>query len=349
MWLVSLLICIFILGIIILVHEFGHFIVAKKSGVFIYEFSIGMGPVIFSHKGKDGIFYNLRALPIGGFVQMAGEVGEDDEKVKKEQFMCNRPWYQRIAILCAGVFNNFVLAILLLFLLACIWGPTSSTPKIAAVTEDSAAASAGILEGDIITSINGHEFSSWDVGQIYLYYTTKDNVYTFGLKHQDGTTETVEVIPQIIKDDEGNETRVFGIQLDNSREKNVWECIKYAFEKFVNVIHSMAITVWGLISGQLSVQSLSGPVGIYKVIDQSVQYGIQQLIYITAFLSINVGFINILPFPAFDGGHVLFLIIEKIKGSPVNPNVENIINLIGFALLMILMIYITIKDIIFFF
>lgn len=349
MWLVSLLICIFILGIIILVHEFGHFIVAKKSGVFIYEFSIGMGPVIFSHKGKDGIFYNLRALPIGGFVQMAGEVGEDDEKVKKEQFMCNRPWYQRIAILCAGVFNNFVLAILLLFLLACIWGPTSSTPKIAAVTEGSAAASAGILEGDIITSINGHEFSSWDVGQIYLYYTTKDNVYTFGLKHQDGTTETVEVIPQIIKDDEGNETRVFGIQLDNSREKNVWECIKYAFEKFVNVIHSMAITVWGLISGQLSVQSLSGPVGIYKVIDQSVQYGIQQLIYITAFLSINVGFINILPFPAFDGGHVLFLIIEKIKGSPVNPNVENIINLIGFALLMILMIYITIKDIIFFF
>ena len=349
MWLVSLLICIFILGIIILVHEFGHFIVAKKSGVFIYEFSIGMGPVIFSHKGKDGIFYNLRALPIGGFVQMAGEVGEDDEKVKKEQFMCNRPWYQRIAILCAGVFNNFVLAILLLFLLACIWGPTSSTPKIAAVTEDSAAASAGILEGDIITSINGHEFSSWDVGQIYLYYTTKDNVYTFGLKHQDGTTETVEVIPQIIKDDEGNETRVFGIQLDNSREKNVWECIKYAFEKFVNVIHSMAITVWGLISGQLSVQSLPGPVGIYKVIDQSVQYGIQQLIYITAFLSINVGFINILPFPAFDGGHVLFLIIEKIKGSPVNPNVENIINLIGFALLMILMIYITIKDIIFFF
>src|SRR5699024_1219428 len=121
---------IFILGIIILVHEFGHFIVAKKSGGFIYEFSIGMGPVIFSHKGKDGIFYNLRALPIGGFVQMAGEVGEDDEKVKKEQFMCNRPWYQRIAILCAGVFNNFVLAILLLFLLACIWGPTSSTPKI---------------------------------------------------------------------------------------------------------------------------------------------------------------------------------------------------------------------------
>ena len=263
--------------------------------------------------------------------------------------MCNRPWYQRLAILCAGVFNNFVLAIVLLFLLACIWGPTSSTPKVLSVVEGSAAATSGIREGDIITGINGHEFSSWDVGQIYLYYKDSDNVYSFGVTHSDGSSEVLEITPQVQTDDDGNETKVFGIQIDNSREKNLWENICYAFQKFVDVIHSMAITIWGLISGQLSVQSLSGPVGIYKVIDTSIQYGLQQLIYITAFLSINVGFINILPFPAFDGGHVLFLIIEKIKGSPVNPNVENVINLIGFGLLMLLMIYITIKDIIFFF
>lgn len=349
MWLISLLVCIFILGIIILVHEFGHFITAKKSGVYIYEFSIGMGPIIYTHKGKDGIDYNIRAFPIGGFVQMAGEVGEDDEKIKKEQFMCNRPWYQRLMILCAGVFNNFVLAILLLFLLAVIWGPTSSTPKVLSVVEGSAAENSGIKAGDIITSINGHEFTSWDVGQIYLYYKNPDNVYTFGIKHSDGQTETLEITPEVTEDENGNETKIFGIQIDNSREKNIWESIQYAFEKFWDVIHSMAITIWGLISGQLSIQSLSGPVGIYKVIDTSIQYGIQQLIYITAFLSINVGFINILPFPAFDGGHVLFMIIEKIKGSPVNPNVENIINLIGFGLLMLLMIYITIKDIIVFF
>ena len=349
MWLISLLICIFILGIIILIHEFGHFIVAKKSGVFIYEFSIGMGPVIFSHKGKDGIFYNLRALPIGGFVQMAGEVGEDDENVKKEQFMCNRPWYQRLAILCAGVFNNFILAIVLLFIMALIWGPTSNIPRILSVVEDSAAATAGLQEGDIITSINGHEFTSWDVGQIYLYYKNNNEAYSFGVRHTDGTEEVIDIVPKVETDTEGNETKIFGIQIDTSREKNLWESIKFAFEKFWDVIHSMAITIWGLISGQLSVQSLSGPVGIYKVIDTSLQYGIQQLIYITAFLSINVGFINILPFPAFDGGHVLFLIIEKIKGSPVNPNIENVINLIGFGLLMLLMIYITIKDIIFFF
>ena len=129
-----------------------------------------MGPVVYSHKGRDGINYNIRAFPIGGFVQMAGEVYEDDKKIKKEQFMCNRPWYQRLAILVAGVFNNFVLALVLLFVMALIWGPTSSTPKILAVQEDSAASVAGMKSGDTITAINGHKFSSWDVGQIYLYY-----------------------------------------------------------------------------------------------------------------------------------------------------------------------------------
>ena len=180
MWFISLIIFILVLGLIVLVHEFGHFICAKKSGVFIYEFSIGMGPVLFSHKGRDGINYNIRALPIGGFGQMAGEVYEDAEEIPKEKFMCNKPWYQRLCILCAGVFNNFVLAIVLLFVMALIWGPTSSTPKVLNVLDDSAASKAGMLPGDIITSINGHKFSSWDVGQIYLYYKDSDNIYDFG-------------------------------------------------------------------------------------------------------------------------------------------------------------------------
>lgn len=346
MWIFSLLIFIFILGLIILVHEFGHFICAKKSGVFIYEFSIGMGPVIFSHKGKDGIDYNIRALPIGGFVQMAGEVYEDDTKIPKEKFMCNRPWYQRLFILVAGVFNNFVLALVLLFVMALIWGPTSSVPKILSVHADSAAEVAGIKNGDIITSINGHKFDSWDVGQIYLYYKNSDNVYQFGVTHADGSTEVLEVVPKITKNKDGREVKVYGIQIDNSRPKNLWESIKFTFEKFVNVIKSMAVTVGGLITGQVSISNLSGPVGIYKVVDDSVKYGLQQLIYITAFLSINVGFINILPFPAFDGGHVFFMILEKIKGSKINPKFENICNMVGFVLLMLLMVVITIQDII---
>ena len=349
MWIFSLIIFILVLGLIILVHEFGHFICAKKSGVHIYEFSIGMGPLIFTHKGKDGIDYNIRALPIGGFVQMAGEVYEDDGKIPKEKFMCNRPWYQRLMILVAGVFNNFVLAIVLLFILAIIWGPTSSTPKVLNVQKDSAASISGMQSGDIITAINGHEFTSWDVGQIYLYYKNNDNVYTFDVTHENGEKETLTLVPKITKDEKGNETKTFGIQIDNRREKNFIECVKFTFQKFIDVMKSMAITVWGLLTGQVSASNLSGPVGIYKVVDQSVKYGLQQLIYITAFLSINVGFINILPFPAFDGGHVFFMILEKLKGSKLNAKFENTCNMIGFALLMLLMLYITVQDIIKFF
>ncbi len=345
MWIISLLIFILILGIIILVHEFGHFICAKKSGVYIYEFSIGMGPVIYSRKGRDGISYNVRAFPIGGFVQMAGEVYEDDKKIKKEQFMCNRPWYQRLLILIAGVFNNFVLALVLLFIMALIWGPTSSVPKVLNVQENSAASVAGMKSGDIITSINGHAFSSWDVGQIYLYYKNTDNLYTFDVKREDGSIDTLKLTPKIETDEDGNERKVFGIQIDNRRPSGILESIKFTFQKFKDIIHSMIITVWGLISGQVSISNLSGPVGIYKVVDQSVQYGLHQLIYITAFLSINVGFINILPFPAFDGGHVFFMILEKIKGKPLNAKFESICNGIGFALLMLLMLFITIQDI----
>ncbi len=343
MWILSLLLFILILGIIILVHEFGHFIWAKTCGVYIYEFSIGMGPVIFSHKGKDGIYYNIRAFPIGGFVQMAGEIYEDDSEIKKEKFLCNRPWYQRLVILVAGVMNNFILALVLLFVMALIWGPTSSNPTILDVQEGSAAMEVGLQDGDKITAINGHHFDSWDVGQIYLYYKDADGVYEFEIE-RNGETKTFEITPKTVEED-GEERKVFGIQMDNTAPKGFLQSIGFVFRKFWDVICSMAVTVWGLISGQVSVSNLSGPVGIYQVVDQSVQYGIQQLIYITAFLSINVGFINILPFPAFDGGHVFFMIIEKIKGSKINAKFENVCTMIGFALLMLLMVVITIQDI----
>lgn len=346
MWILSLLLFIVILGVIILVHEFGHYICAKKSGVFIYEFSIGMGPVVFSHKGKDGINYNIRALPIGGFVQMAGEVYEDDSEIPKEKFLCNRPWYQRLLVLSAGVINNFLLALLLLFCLSFFWGATNTTNEVLSVAQDSAAMKQGMQDGDKIVGINNHKVTNWDVGQIYLYYKVDNNTYTFDVIHKNGEKETLKIVPDVVKDEEGNESNVFGIQMNVDSDKGLLASLKYAFVKFGNVIHSMAITLGGLFTGQLSVNNLSGPVGIYKVIDTSMRYGLAQIIYITAFLCINVGFINILPFPAFDGGHIFFMIVEKIKGSPVNVKFESICNMVGFALLMLLMIYITIKDII---
>ena len=350
MWFISLLVLIFILGIIILVHEFGHFIWAKIFKVHIYEFSIGMGPIIFTHKGKDKVDYNIRAIPIGGFVSMAGEVYEDDEKIDKKAFMCNKPWYQRVIILVAGVFNNFLLAILILFISSLIWGGTINIPEVKDVVADMPMAEAGIVAGDKILEINGRKVSNWDNAQILLIMKSKDNIYDLKIEHNDGDIENIKVSPIVEKDEEtGIETQVFGVYIEQETMTGLWGSIKYSFIKFGSIVNSMALTIEGLFTGKISIQALSGPVGMYEVVDESISYGISYMLYIIAFLSINVGFINILPFPAFDGGHVFFLIIEKIKGSPVNSKFENACHLIGFALLFLLMIYITIQDVIRFF
>lgn len=354
LFIIKILLLIFILGIIILVHEFGHFIWAKTFGVHIYEFSIGMGPLLHTHKGKkDGINYNIRAIPIGGFVSMAGEVydsGEVDEnnkKIKKDKLMCNKKWWQRLIILVAGVVNNFILAIVILFIYTLIWGGGAITPKVLNVVEDKPAAAAGLKSGDVITNINGYNVSSWDKAQIILYYKNTNEYYTFEVKHTDGTKEEIRIKPEIIKDEEtGAESKLFGIQIDAEDTSNVFKSFIYSIRKFNSIISSMVYTIWGLISGKIGLSALSGPVGIYEAVGETINYGINYFLYILAFLSINVGFINILPFPAFDGGHVLFLIIEKIKGSPVNAKIENTCHLIGFILVFLLMIVVTISDII---
>lgn len=343
MWFVTLLLLIFILGIIILVHEFGHFITAKKAGVYIYEFSIGMGPVIHKHKGKDGIYYNIRAFPIGGFVSMAGEVYEDDGKISPDKFLCNKRWYERLIILAAGVFNNFIMAFLFLFFLALIWGPSPITPVLGEIQDGSAAMEAGLLEGDKIVAINDHKVSSWDAAQIYLYYKNDSGVYHFEVE-RNGSIKSIEITPKTINED-GEERKVFGFKIASTEDQSFLSSIKYAWQKFWTIIHSMILTLAGLFTGRLSLNALSGPVGMYQVVGQSIQYGVSQIMYLIALLSINVGFLNILPFPAFDGGRIFFMIIEKIKGSKINPTLENTMNNIGFILLMILMVYITIQDI----
>lgn len=347
MWFLTLIVFILLLGIIVLVHEFGHFIWAKKFGVYIYEFSIGMGPVIFSKTGKkDGIKYNIRAFPIGGFVSMAGEVYEDDNKVPKEKCLCNKPVWQRIIVMAAGVMNNFILAIVVLFLMACIWGSNSLKPEILSVVDDYPMAEAGIVKGDVILSINNHRVRSWDEATIVLYYKNKNDYYDFKIKHEDGTTENYKITPKKVTDEDGNEQKVFGVNINQKETYGLWNKIKYAFEKFGAVVSSMWLTLAGLITGKISVGALSGPVGIYTVVGESMSLGINYVIYLLAYLSINVGVINILPFPAFDGGRIFFLIVEKIKGSPVNQKFENLCHTIGFILLMILILGITIKDII---
>lgn len=347
MWILTLLLFIVILSLIILVHELGHFLWARKFGVHIYEFSIGMGPVIYSRTGKKNkIPFNIRAFPIGGFVQMAGEVYEDDTDIPKKKFMCNKPWLQRLMIIIAGVVNNFILALLLLFVYALIWGAPNIKSQVGEVSTEYPAYKAGIRENDRILEINGHKAKSWDVAQILLALKNDKKYTTFKVEHKNGKIETLKITPKVEKDkDSKQERNVYGFGIKQDVKHGFISSLKYSFQKFGTIVQSMAITIGSLFNGKLSLNALSGPVGIYKVVDQSASYGLSYVIYLIAFLSINVGFINILPFPAFDGGRVLFMIIEKIKGTPIDSKIENIVHTIGFILLMILMIYISFNDI----
>ena len=346
--LLNLLLFIFILGLLIFVHELGHFLTAKKSGVYIYEFSIGMGPEIKSIKGKDGILYSIRALPIGGFVQMAGEIYEDDDtkKIPKEQFMCNRPWYQRLIILVAGVFNNFLLAIILLFAMALIWGAPSLKPVVYDVTDGYPAKEAGIKAGDVIKSINGSKVKTLDKTQLLLLLKTKDDKYQITVEHKNGQTATYEVVPKKEKNDDGDEVKVFGIQTKTNITKGFGSSLKYAFTKFGSVVEQMWLTIVNLFTGKISISAMSGPVGIYSVVGETRSAGVESVIYLIAYLSINLGIMNILPIPALDGGHLLFLIIEKIRGKKIDEKIEGITTTIFSALLLLLMLYITIHDVI---
>ena len=351
MWIINILLLILVLGILILAHEFGHFIAAKKNGVHIYEFAIGMGPILFQKKGKDEVLYSIRAFPIGGYCQMAGEVDEDDDKIAKDKFMCNKTALQKAIILLAGVVFNLILAIVLLFVSALIWGSKGLYPIIGNLQADypmakavSTSSDRYIEPGDKIIEINGHKIGTWDKAQLILALKHSGS-YKFVIKHTDGTTDKYEITPKTEKQEDGSERKVFGLQLDTTKQTGLISAFKYAFLKLGAVVNSMALVIANLFTGKLSLNALSGPVGIYGVIGQSAKEGVQYLIYIVAFLSINLAFVNVLPFPAFDGGRILFLIIEKIKGSPVNAKVENMFHTIGFILLMILMVYITFQDI----
>lgn len=345
--LINIILFVFILGILVFVHELGHFITAKKSGVHIYEFSIGMGPKIKSIKGKDDINYSIRAFPIGGFVQMAGEVYEDDDtkKIPKDKFLCNRPWYQRLIILCAGVFNNFLLAVLLLFFIALIWGAPSLKPVVSDVTEGGAAEQAGIRAGDTIISINGKTTKTLDRVQLFLLLKDKDNTYEIKVKHDNGEKETFSVTP-IEEEIDGEKVYKFGIYTVAEKKKGFINALKYSFQKLFSTMDQMYQTLANLFTGKIKMNQLSGPVGIYSVVGETRKSGIQNVIYLMAYLSINLGVMNILPIPALDGGHVFFLLIEIITKKKVNEKVEAITTTIFFALLMILMVFITINDII---
>ena len=344
-FIIILIIFVLVLGSIVLVHEFGHFILAKLNGVYVYEFAIGMGPKLWSKQGKE-TEYTIRAIPIGGFCMMAGEDVEDDDlkKIPKDKrLQAKKPW-QRFLIMFFGAGNNFIFAILLLFLIGLIWGGSSMEPVVTSVLKNSAASTSGIEAGDVILEINGHSISTTDDISLYLAVADPEEASDIKIEKEDGSVETYSVQPKKKKVD-GETTYQYGIGMEQEVEHGIFSAIRWTFKKTGSIFKQMGITVYYLFTGGIGLSQLSGPVGIFSIVGDQASTGIMNILYLVAFLSINVGFINLLPLPAFDGGHILFIIIEKIKGSPVKPETENMIHTIGLFLLMLLMVVITFNDI----
>lgn len=335
----TLIYFILILGTTIFIHELGHFLFAKKTGIYVYEFSLGMGPKIWGFKRKnDETDYNLRLFPIGGFVQMAGEEIDEDEDIPKNKRFQTKGWFQKAIVVVAGVTFNFLLAILILFILGLINGAPSRTPVIDEVLKDTPASKV-LKQGDIIKSVNGKSTTTIDMVTLELSILKQSNVEFVVERHN----KLIELQVKAVKEDG---RYVCGFTFDQDVSHGILASIKYAFTKFIDLTHQIIRVVCYLFTGRLGLNSLSGPIGIYRTVGETSKTGILNLVYFLAYISVNVGIVNLLPFPAFDGGRLFFMIIEKIIGKPINAKVENIIHYIGFVLIIILMIIITYQDIV---
>lgn len=328
-------------GLLIIGHEFGHFIVAKMNGVKVEEFAIGMGPLIFKFKGKETC-YSLRLLPIGGYVKMLGEYDDSDNEISEEDknraYTFQHP-LRKISIVLAGPIMNFILAFIIFWGLNIFSGYTSTI--ISEVVKDSPSERAGLVNGDEIILLNSKKFLSW-----------KDFVFELqSVKNRESINLTVlrdkkEMNFNIIPEIKGNSLSI-GIKPKFIDKPSFFESISNGFKETVTEIKQVMVSLSYLVTGKASFKDLGGPVTIFKVSGQAARAGLPQLMNFTAFLSVNLGIFNLIPFPALDGGAVIVNLIELITKKRIRQEILAKINFFGFGILILLMIFVTLKDIFF--
>lgn len=349
---------IVILIILIFVHELGHFVAAKKNGVKVEEFGFGFPPRIFGIKRGETI-YSVNWIPLGGFVKIYGEDGGDR---RETQSFGHKKIWQRATILFAGVFMNFLLAVLLLSVGFGIGLPTSvdddynalnARVQVTEIGVNSPAQTAGLKTGDTIVSMKADGQLLADIGKVAQVqeFTDQNRGRQVTMEVQrSGEVLTVNLVPRVTPPaDQG----AMGVGL--ARTTNIsYPWYQAIYEGFVSAWNLIKVTVvafasllWRLLSGgQIAAGEVVGPVGIYSITGAAAQMGWIYVLQLTALLSLNLAIINILPFPALDGGRLLFLLVEKIKGSPISERVERITHTAGFVFLILLMVFITFRDII---
>ena len=335
----GLILALLLFSFIVFFHELGHFLLARKNGIYVEEFCIGMGPVLVKKKGKETT-YSIRLLPIGGACMM----GEDEVENLDEKSFNNKSVWARISVIAAGPVFNFILAFILSVIVVSWLG--YDKPVIKSVLENSAAEEAGLKEGDVIKEINGknihifREISAYNQfhpgEKMELTYERNGKEYTVSLKTRPDETGRY----------------LIGITQGQYKKANAFTALQYGFYEVKFWIDYTIESLKMLFTGVIGLDQLSGPVGIVDVVDEAydsnIQYGISSVVLaflnLSILLSANLGVMNLLPIPALDGGRLVFLFVEAIRGKRIPPEKEGLVHMAGLIALFGLMIFVMFND-----
>lgn len=339
----QIVIAILAFCVIIIIHELGHFTAAKLCGIQVNEFAVGMGPVILRKKGRE-TNYVIRLLPIGGSVSMEGEQDSSDNP----RAFNRKPVWQRMIVILAGPIMNLILGFFVAMIYVCTISNIETTTV--SVVNDIPGITSQLMVGDEIVSVeNTTVWTTFDIqykmqnnggrtdenGNLLLDFKVKRGGELIALKDVQFKVET---------DDNGNSDVIYSFYVQ-PLERNFLTVIEYSGRETASISRMIMFTLADLFKGKYGLKDLSGPVGTVTVVSQSVSYGLPSFCYLFAFITINVGVFNLLPIPALDGCRFLFLIIEAIRRKPLKPEIEGVVHLVGFGLLMVLMLVVTFGDI----
>ena len=359
---ITLIAALVVFSAVIAIHEFGHFTVAKLCGIQVNEFSIGMGPALWK-KIYKGTQYSLRALPVGGYVALEGEESpesqqaeaarderetEDTNPVPPEQRtgipLNEAPVWQRVLVMVAGAFMNFVLGFVVLVILVAAQEGAITSKTIYSIEDDALCGQTGLQAGDEIVAVNGRRcFVANDI----LYELVRTEAYRadFTVKRDGQKVELPDVQFDTWQDEDGQTHMTLGFTVYGIK-KTPLNVLKEAWNSTLYYGRIVFTSLADLVRGRESINNLSGPVGIVTAIGQAASYGWQDLLELLALITINLGVFNLLPFPALDGGKVVFLIIEGVTGHAVPEKLQGTLTMAAFALLFGLMLFATYNDII---
>jgi len=329
-----------VLSVLIFVHELGHFLAARACKIKVNEFALGMGPKILKWQGKETL-YSVRLFPIGGFCAMEGE----DEESENPGAIGKKPVWQRIIVVSAGAITNLVIGFVITMVIV-LTSTALPSHVVADFTDESLSVQSGLQAEDEIIKINNKRINVYDdmttaFSQMYNKTTANLTVRRNG--------EIVELFDvQFPVFEVSEDLSILDIDFYVHREeKTVGVIMKHTFFRTLSYVTLVYDTLIDLITGNISIKYMSGPIGMSDIVVQAVKSGLQPILFLIALLSINLAVMNLLPFPALDGGRLVFMIIELFRGKPINQKYEGLVHLAGIVILFAFMIFISIKDIIF--